>query len=245
MGSRRTLFLLCLVSLISATALLAIGTNTGLWIAGRLLQGLSAGMLWIACLALLNDTVGSTGIGKAVGTIGIPMSIGPVLGPLVGGVTYAHGGYSAAFGLMFAMLAVDVVLRLALIEKSVARTWLDTEVARPDMTEPHCESTSPAPRPESFNDPQASTEDNEGFNNETRNSSCTLLCRLFPAFKLVLSFQILIGLIGGLLQSSLNVAFDSTLPLIVKSLFGWEQTGQGLIFIAILLPSLLQPVSAR
>ena len=52
----------------------------------------------------------------------------------------------------------------------------------------------------------------------------------------------LVSLVGGLLQSSLNVAFDSTLPLVVNSLFGWDQTGQGLIFIIIWLPSLLQPV---
>ncbi len=38
-------------------------------------------------------------------------------------------------------------------------------------------------------------------------------------------------------------AFDSTLPLVVKSLFRWEQTGQGLVFATILVPSLLQPVS--
>lgn len=51
-----------------------------------------------------------------------------------------------------------------------------------------------------------------------------------------------VGLAGGLLQSSLNVAFYSTLPLVVNALFGWQQTGQGLIFITILLPSLLQPI---
>ena len=52
----------------------------------------------------------------------------------------------------------------------------------------------------------------------------------------------LVGLTGGLLQSSLNVAFDSTLSLTVYTLFGWQQTGQGLIFITILLPSLPQPI---
>lgn len=86
MGSRRTPFLLCLVSLAGATALLAVGTNVGLWVAGRLLQGVSAGMLWVVCLALLTDTVGPAGIGQAVGVIGIPMSIGPIVGPLLGGV---------------------------------------------------------------------------------------------------------------------------------------------------------------
>jgi MFS family permease len=55
----------------------------------------------------------------------------------------------------------------------------------------------------------------------------------------------LVGLSGGLLQSSLNVAFDSTLPLVVADVFGWQQTGQGLIFITILIPSLLKPIFGR
>ena len=46
-GSRRAPFLLCLVCLGGATALLAVGTNIGLWVAGRLFQGISAGMLWV------------------------------------------------------------------------------------------------------------------------------------------------------------------------------------------------------
>ena len=73
MGSRRTPFLLCLISLTGATALLVVGTSIGFWIAGRLLQGVSAGILWVVCLALLTDTVGQAGIGQAVGVIGVPM----------------------------------------------------------------------------------------------------------------------------------------------------------------------------
>ena len=119
-GSRRTPFLICLVCLTGATALLAVGTKVGFWVAGRLLQGVSAGMLWVVCLALLTDTVGPAGIGQAVGIIGIPMSMGPFVGPLLGGVIYAHAGYYAVFRLMFAMLGVDAVLRLVLVEKRVA-----------------------------------------------------------------------------------------------------------------------------
>ena len=188
--SRRTPFLLCLLCLTGATALLAVGTNVGLWVAGRLLQGVSAGMLWVVCLALLTDTVGPAGIGQAVGVIGIPMSIGPIVGPLLGGVIYAHGGYYAVFGLMFAMLGMDAVLRLVMIEKRVAQKWLEAEAVQPDtpsVIEGTDSPASPTPFPEC---------------SDTSN----------------------------------------TLPLVVNALFGWQQTGQGLIFIAILLPSLLQPV---
>src|ERR1700761_1271214 len=115
--------MICLVVLALATTLLAIGTNLGLWIAGRILHGVSAGMLWPICLALLSDTVGKANIGKAVGIIGVPMSIGPIVGPLLGGVIYASGGYYAVFGLMFALLGLDAFLRMIMIEKRVADRW--------------------------------------------------------------------------------------------------------------------------
>ena len=237
MGSRRTPFLLCLVCLTGATALLAVGTNVGLWVSGRLLQGVSAGMLWVVCLALLTDTVGPAGIGQAVGVIGIPMSIGPIVGPLLGGVIYAHGGYYAVFGLMFAMLGVDAVLRLVMIEKRVAQKWLEAEAVQPDTSDVRL---TPCPKP--FDTSHTTIGNGDETTNEASPSSQILHHHLPTNLRLLLSFRMLVGLIGGLLQSSLNVAFDSTLPLVVNALFGWQQTGQGLIFITILLPSLLQPV---
>jgi MFS family permease len=244
-GSRRLPFLLCLVCLAGATALLAVGTNICLWIAGRLLQGVSAGMLWIVCLALLSDTVGQAGIGQAVGIIGIPMSLGPIVGPLLGGVIYAHGGYHSVFGLMFALLAIDAVLRLVMIEKKVAQKWIAAELVRSDTTDIRPEPdlpTSLSPCPESPNSSYTMKGNGNKTTIEARPSRKILHYKLPPILRLLLSFRMLVALTGGLLQSSLNVAFDSTLTLTVKALFGWQQTGQGLIFITILVPSLLQPI---
>lgn len=244
-GSRRTPFLICLICLTGATALLAVGTNVGFWVAGRLLQGVSAGMLWVVCLALLTDTVGPAGIGQAVGIIGIPMSIGPIIGPLLGGAIYAHGGYYAVFGLMFAMLGVDAVLRLVLIEKKVAQKWLEAEAIQPGTQIADPKSDFPASVvscPDSSNTPCTMTGNVDKTTSGPPPLSQIMHHQFPPILRLLLSFRILVGLAGGLLQSSLNVAFDSTLPLIVNALFGWQQTGQGLIFITILLPSLLQPI---
>ena len=242
-GSRRAPFILCLLCLTIATVLLAIGTNISLWLVGRLLQGTSAGMLWVVCLALLTDTVDSADIGRAVGIIGIPMSIGPILGPLLGGVIYAQGGYYGVFGLVFAMLGVDALLRLIMIERTVARKWMDAEAVRDerpgDCPESRTATVALCPEP-------ADTSYTTGNVNETTAralpSSQVRNHRLPPRLKLLLSFRMLVGIAGGLLQSSLNVAFDSTLPMTVNALFGWQQTGQGLIFVNILLPSLLQPL---
>ena len=51
------------------------------------------GHVMVVCLAFLTDTVGPAGIGQAVGSIDIPMSIGLTVGPPLGGVIYAHDGY--------------------------------------------------------------------------------------------------------------------------------------------------------
>jgi MFS family permease len=202
-------------------------------------------MLWVVCLALLSDTVGKAGIGQAVGIIGIPMSVGPIIGPLLGGVIYARGGYYAVFGLMFAMLAIDAVLRLVMIEKRVAQKWLKAEAVQPDATNIRPKSDGSASLthcPESFDTSYTMAKNGDKTTNGALPSRQILHCELPSILRLLLSFRMLVGLAGGLLQSSLNVAFDSTLPLTVQTLFGWQQTGQGLIFITILIPSLLQPV---
>ena len=244
-GSRRTPFLICLVCPTGATALLAVGTKVGFWVAGRLLQGVSTGLLWVVCLALLTDTVGPAGIGQAVGIIGIPMSMGSIVGPLLGGVIYTHAGYYAVFGLMFAMLGVDAVLRLVLVEKRVAQKWLkaeavqlETQIAAPSSNSPASLASCPNPS----NIPCTITENGDETTNGPPPLSQIMHHPFPPRLRLLLSFRVLVDLAGGVLQSSLNVAFDSTLSLTVNALFGWQQTGQGLIFITILLLSLLQPI---
>lgn len=57
---------------------------------------------------------------------------------------------------------------------------------------------------------------------ELHHARLILHYQLPPILRLLLSSRMLVSLVGGLLQSSLNVAFDSTLPLVVDALFGWE-----------------------
>lgn len=235
-GTRRLPFILCLVSLAAATALLAVGTSIGLWIAGRLLQGVSAGMLWVVCLALLSESLGKASIGRAVGIIGIPMSLGPIIGPLIGGVIYASGGYLSVFAVMFSMLGIDAVLRLVMVEPRVARKWLQ------NTAEPR-ESGEPVPENAEMDSGAHASKECEPVDPVLTSTGPADRRKQLPAvFRLLGNRRILIGVTGGFLQSCLNVAFDSTLPLVVNDLFGWDQTGQGLIFITILVPSLLQPV---
>lgn len=126
-SSRRFPLLLGLLALAGATLMLCLARTVALLVVGRLLQGFSAAIVWVVGMALLVDTVGEKEIGETLGWVSISMSIGILLAPLLGGVVYNKAGYYAVYYMAFALIALDILLRLSLIEKKIARQWLDTE----------------------------------------------------------------------------------------------------------------------
>jgi len=136
-SSRRFPLLLGLLALGGSTVLLCLGKTIALFILGRILQGLSAAIVWSVGLALLADTVGRN-IGLYMGYVSIAMSVGLLISPLIGGSVYGAAGYYAVYYVAFALVVCDIVLRLLLIEKKIARQWIpegDSEGAATAMEE--------------------------------------------------------------------------------------------------------------
>jgi MFS family permease len=123
-SSRRLPLLLGLIALCGSTLLLCLGKTVALLVLGRILQGLSAAIVWSVGLALLVDTVGRD-IGYSMGYVSIAMSVGLLISPVIGGAVYANAGYYAVYYIAFAIILCDIALRLVLIEKKVASQWLD------------------------------------------------------------------------------------------------------------------------
>ncbi|KAL3444145.1 MFS transporter [Aspergillus insuetus] len=227
--SRRWPLLLGLIVLGVATALLCIGTHIALWIVGRLLQGAAVAVVWAVGLALLVDTVGEDELGQAIGYVSMGLSIGVLAGPLVGGAVYEHGGYYAVFGVAFGLIGIDLVLRLMVIEKKDVARWL--AVAPPeregeDTTQ--CSVLCEADGPTSTSQPPQPS-------NDTKHP-------LRQLATLLRSPRLLVSLWGTFVISLVLTSFDSVLPLFVDEVFGWRQTGQGLIFIALVVPHIFDPL---
>lgn len=240
--SRQWPLLAGLVALGVSTALLCVGTNMALWIAGRILQGASTAVVWTAGLALLADSMNSNELGQAMGWVAMSMTLGLMTGPLIGGVLYQHGGYYAVFGLAFGFIGLDIIFRLVMIERRHAMPWLKEEQgdeashqgetndptekpANVDVTT-HSDRTTPVPAEESATDSHApSTKPRFGRVRHLLNSS-----------------RMIISIWTYLIISVMLTSFDSVLPLFVKDRFGWAQTAQGLIFIPISVPSFLEPL---
>ena len=232
--SRRWPLLIGLVALGAATALLCVGTHMALWVVGRIFQGVAAAIVWTAGLALMVDTVGQDGLGQAIGYVSMAISVGTLGGPLLGGVVYQSGGYYAVFGLAFGLIGLDIILRLLLIEKRHALKWLVPELRPPtenDPLEPGSVAPAVPPTPSTASDTQGPPKPLPS------QSGLGRLATLLSSPRLVVSLW------GYFVISLVLGSFDSVLPLFVHDTFGWQQSGQGLIFIPLMVPHITDPLT--
>ncbi|KAJ5497497.1 hypothetical protein N7463_009484 [Penicillium fimorum] len=235
--SRRWPLLVGLVALGAATALLCVGTHIGLWIAGRLFQGAAAAVVWTAGLALMVDTVGKDDLGQAIGYVSMAISIGTLAGPLLGGVVYEHGGYYAVFGLAFAFIAIDIILRLVLIERRHALKWLAPEMTPLSVNE---DQSTEKKSGESLERPTSLANGSEPRESQPPLPSRSAFGRVAI---LLTSPRLVVSVWGYFILSIVLTSFDSVLPLFVQETFRWQQSGQGLIFIPLMVPHLLDPLT--
>ena len=118
--TRQIPFLIGLFALLASTFLFSIGSTVGILVLARVLQGMSAAVVWTVGLALVMDTVGSKRLGVTIGSIYSFITAGELIAPVLGGVVYDKAGSGAVFGMGFALLGVDFLMRLLVIEKKIA-----------------------------------------------------------------------------------------------------------------------------
>ncbi|KAI4217859.1 MAG: hypothetical protein L6R36_009240, partial [Xanthoria steineri] len=90
----------------------------------KCLQGASAGIVYTVGLALLVDTVGRNEVGAWMGSALSGMSAGVMIGPFIAGIIYAKAGYLAVFATILAVIGLDFMARLFMIEKQSAKQWV-------------------------------------------------------------------------------------------------------------------------
>ncbi len=125
---RRNPMLLGVSLLLVATSLFWMGSNQTVLYAARFAEGAAAACTWTAGLALVAEYF----VENRVGAMGIAMlggTTGSVLGPLVGGKLFDMGGYSAAFYVAIALVAVNAVASFLLIPShrptEAGKPWKD------------------------------------------------------------------------------------------------------------------------
>ncbi|GAA5976189.1 hypothetical protein JCM11641_001076 [Rhodosporidiobolus odoratus] len=95
-----------------------------LMVVARILQGFSGTFLWTIGLALVTDSVPEQRVGVVLGQVMIGFSLGQAIGPPVGGTMYDRLGYRAPFVFSIILVAIDLLLRLFIIEKRQALKYI-------------------------------------------------------------------------------------------------------------------------
>ncbi|KAG2235773.1 hypothetical protein INT48_000999 [Thamnidium elegans] len=95
--NRRYPLILGVSCLITSTLCFAYASNYTTLVIARICQGASAGASWTVGLGMLADTFAEERLGTVMGTVIMSHTIGFVLGPVLGGVLYDHGGTLAPF----------------------------------------------------------------------------------------------------------------------------------------------------
>ncbi|KAF7960017.1 hypothetical protein EAE96_001617 [Botrytis aclada] len=248
-SSRRTPLLLGFFSNAAATAVLYIAQNVWILALSRFLQGLSAAVVYTVGFALLADTVGSKDIGQWMGYVISSLNIGMLISPTIGGIMYAGLGYGSLFIVMFILIAIDIVMRLFMIEKKVAaRLKIDKAVGESHTYGTFQQSVDNAIfDQQNLSTPSTSNMASEPLLGSSQNQPPPAENKEHPIALVTLLKcpRIWADLYGVWVTVFLLASFDAALPIFVERKFNWDSTGAGLIFLTITFPIFLAPIAGR
>ncbi|KAM5475511.1 hypothetical protein MauCBS54593_001202 [Microsporum audouinii] len=212
-SKRKPAFFIGLISMAGAVSLFIISTSPPVLVTARLLQGLAAGGVWVAGLALIANRVSRDRIGEAMGHTTLGMTWGGLLGPFT--------------GIMWVQLPLSTgssESRLTSNYKTCPRDSSETTPCLADNGEHEGQVLSFGP---------GSQVESESQQLKPKTSQY----RLPPMIQLLRNPKILVTLLEIAVAASILSAFEATLPLFVIQRFGWGSAGAGMIFLSITVPS--------
>ena len=239
--ARQLPFLVGLVALTLATILLFVGQSISVLILARILQGISAAVVWTIGMALVMDTVGSDKLGVTIGSIFSVISVGELAAPVVGGIVYEKAGSQAVLGIGLGLLAIDFIMRLLLIEKKIAtRYGLVDPPSNHDCDEETGHDEEGAGEESPLMGKKDDLEDWKVPKDQPR------WVETFPIVYCLRNPRLLCAQAVVLMQAVLLGVFDSTIPTEAQDLFGFDSLKAGIMFVPLILPCLLiGPLAGR
>jgi MFS family permease len=123
--------------MVLSTIIFFLGMSPAMIVLSRTVQGASTTFTWVTGLAFLAARVDESDLGAYVGWTTVGVAVGEIVGPLVGGPVYDHFGHWAAFGVVEALLLVDILLRGLVRQKKPGIEGLEQRAVQ-DAVEERC-----------------------------------------------------------------------------------------------------------
>jgi EmrB/QacA subfamily drug resistance transporter len=121
-GPRRV-WMTVVAAFVATSALCGLAWSAESLIAFRVLQGFAGGMIMPIGMITLAQTAGPRRVGRVMSVIGVPMLMGPVLGPVIGGLLVTHLSWRWIFlvNLPIGVIGLLLAARLMPSERSEGR----------------------------------------------------------------------------------------------------------------------------
>src|SRR5829696_307013 len=108
---------------IVSVALCGLGWSAESLIFFRVLQGFGGGMIMPVGMSLMAQTAGPNRVGRVMSVVGVPMLLGPIFGPVIGGLIVENFSWRWIFYVNIPIVALALVL---------AQRWLTDDHGRAD-----------------------------------------------------------------------------------------------------------------
>ena len=115
-GTKR-LFITALALFTAGSVLCATATDINMLIGFRVLQGLGGGMLMPLGMTIMTRAAGPARMGRLMAILGVPMLLGPILGPIIGGWLIDSASWHWIFLINVPLGAVAIVYAWRVLEK--------------------------------------------------------------------------------------------------------------------------------
>jgi EmrB/QacA subfamily drug resistance transporter len=117
-GTKR-LYLMSITLFVAGSVLSGIAWSASSLIGFRVLQGLGGGMLMPAGMTILTRAAGPQRVGRVMAVIGVPMMLGPIFGPILGGWLVDSFSWRWIFFINVPIGAAALVLSFKVLERDV------------------------------------------------------------------------------------------------------------------------------
>ncbi|CAO0795949.1 unnamed protein product [Mucor circinelloides] len=229
--NRRYGLMLGTFCIISSTLLFAWASSYIILAMARVCQGASAGASWTIGLGMLADAFPVDRLGRAMGTVILSHTVGFLLGPVMGGFLYDYGGtlapfyFCSAFGLLTLVGTVCIAEPIKAQEQSMDTAKNPVQKARVDESAPLLSSaTSSSSSTATVNSMQKQPPGRQLYTliSNPRITACLLCC---------------------FVTSAALAGIEPALPIHLENKYHVSTSTIGAIFIALVVPSFLGPVT--
>ncbi|KAG6113294.1 hypothetical protein E4U14_001771 [Claviceps sp. LM454 group G7] len=240
-ASRKVSLIASLVAEMVGTIIIMVSQSVPVLLVGKGFHAIGGNAAWIVGLATLSETVGQEKTGKTLGAISSIYTSGLLFGPMASGILLPLIGYWATWCVPIGILAMDLIMRLVMIENKQGLGQQSKKNGPQDLEETDTGDVTDVNEQTALLGDALCDNRDEPRSDARQSEPCpetTTSTENFYTFVFT-NGRALTAVACHSTMAVILLSLDTTLPLHAYRTFGWGTAEVSLMFLFLQLPSLL------